>query len=213
MISRWFSVWSICVVVVLMAGVATAYAQATGAPEVEPDKSMASAHESFVKGDMNEASEHIKKAATYLHTQEKKVAKNASAGVKKAADDLDRLSANVKKGAVKSPDDLKKAFATAWHATAEQEQKAGKDATTSITHASSALEGAARWTGSKLDTGAQAAVDAVHTAGQGAKMGANAVGRAIKGHRRGYRRRGQEDRRLTLRGASIPDSRFPASRR
>src|SRR5215467_4450927 len=184
MISRWFSVWSICVVVVLMAGVAAAYAQATGAPEVEPDKSMASAHESFVKGDMNEASEHIKKAA------------------------------------VTSPDDLKKAFAkadhalaTAWHATAEQEQKAGKDATTSITHASSALEGAARWTGSKLDTGAQAAVDAVHTAGQGAKMGANAVGRAIKGHRRGYRRRGQEDRRLTLRGASIPDSRFPASRR
>jgi len=188
MISRWFSVWSICVVVVLMAGVATAYAQATGAPEVEPDKSMASAHESFVKGDMNEASEHIKKAATYLHTQEKKVAKNVSAGVKKAADDLDRLSANVKKGAVKSPDDLKKAFAkadhalaTAWHATAEQEQKAGKDATTSITHASSALEGAARWTGSKLDTGAQAAVDAVHTAGRGAKMGANAVGRAIRG--------------------------------
>src|SRR5215469_3970254 len=163
MISRWFSVWSICVVVVLMAGVATAYAQATGAPEVEPDKSMASAHESFIKGDMNEASEHIKKAA----------------------DDLDRLSANVKKGAVTSPDDLKKAFAkadhalaTAWHATAEQEQKAGKDATTSITHASSALEGAARWTGSKLDTGAQ---DAVHTAGRGAKMGANAVGRAIRG--------------------------------
>src|SRR5262245_50135465 len=106
MISKWSSVWSVCVVV-LMAGVATAYAQATGAPTVEPDKSMASAHESFVKGDMNKASEHIKKAAAYLHTQENKVAKDTSAGVKKAADDLDRLSANVKKGAVTSPDDLR----------------------------------------------------------------------------------------------------------
>src|SRR5262249_19041722 len=113
MISRWSSVWSICVVVMLMAGVATAYAQATGAPAVEPDKSMTSAHESFVKGDMNKASEDIKKAAAYLRSQEKKVAKDASAGVKKAADDLDQLSADVKKGAVKSPDDLKKAFAKA----------------------------------------------------------------------------------------------------
>src|SRR5262245_30844253 len=188
MISRWSSVWSVCVVVVLMVGVATAYAQATGAPTVEPDKSMASAHEAFVKGDLNKASEHIKKAAGYLHAQEKKVAKDASAGVKKAGDDLDRLSADVKKGAVKSPDDLKKAFAkadhalaTAWHATAEQEQKAGKDASRSVTSATSALEGAASWTGSKLDTGAQAAVDAVHTAGRGARMGTDAVGRAIRG--------------------------------
>jgi hypothetical protein len=149
---------------------------------------MTSAHESFVKGDMNKASENIKKAASYLHAQEKKVAKETSAGVKKAADDLDRLSADVKKGTVKSPDELKKAFAkadhalaTAWHATAEQEHKAGKDATGAVTNASSALEGAAKWTGSKLDTGAQAAVDAVHTAGRGARMGADAVGRAIRG--------------------------------
>jgi hypothetical protein len=171
-----------------MASVATAYAQATGAPATEPDKSLTSAHEAFVKGDMNKASEHIKKAAAYLHAQEKKVAKDASGGLKKAADDLDQLSADVKKGTVKSPDELKKAFAkadhalaTAWHATAEQEQKAGKDASSSITNASSALEGAAKWTGSKLDTGAQAAVDAVHKAGRGARMGVDAVGRAIRG--------------------------------
>ena len=124
---------------------------------------------------------------SYLHTQEKKVAKEASAGLKKAADDLDRLSADVKKGAVKSADDLKKAFAkadhalaTAWHATAEQEQKAGKAASTSITHASDALEGAAKWTGAKLDAGAQAAVDATHAARRGARMGADAIGRAIR---------------------------------
>ena len=175
------------VVVMLMAGAATAYAQATDALAVEPDKSMASDNEAFAKGDANKASDQIKKAAAYLHTQEKKVAKEASAGLKKAADDLDRLSSDVKKGAVKSADDLKKAFAkadhalaTAWHATAEQEQKAGKAASTSITHASDALEGAAKWTGAKLDAGAQAAVDATHAARRGARMGADAIGRAIR---------------------------------
>ena len=72
------------------------------------------------------------------------------------------------------------ALATAWHATAEQEQKAGKAASTSITHASDALEGAAKWTGAKLDAGARAAVDATHAARRGARMGADAIGRAIR---------------------------------
>src|SRR5262249_59765008 len=112
------SVWSVSIVVVLLAGVATVYAQATGARAVEPDKSMVSADEAFAKGDMSKASDQIKKAAAYLHTQEKKVAKDASAGLKKAADDLDRLSSDVKKGTVKSNDDLKKAFAKADHALA-----------------------------------------------------------------------------------------------
>jgi hypothetical protein len=189
MIRRRSSVWSVFIVVVmLMAGVATVYAQAAGAPVVEPDKSMTGADEAFGKGDMNKASDQIKKAAAYLHTQETKVAKDASAGLKKAAGDLDRLSADVRTGAVKSADDLKKAFAkadhalaTAWHATAEQEQKAGKAASTSVTNASEALEGAARWTGAKLDAGAQGAVDAVHSARRGARMGADAIGRAIRG--------------------------------
>src|SRR5262245_45786007 len=103
MIRRPSSVWSVSIVVVLMAGVAMVYAQAPGAPAVEPDKSMASADEAFAKGDMNKASDQIKKAAAYLHAQEKKVVKDASAGLKKAADDLDRLSSEVKKGAVSRP--------------------------------------------------------------------------------------------------------------
>jgi hypothetical protein len=188
MIRRGSSVWSVLVVGMLVAGVATAHAQAPAPPTVEPDRSMASANEAFAKGDMNTASEQIKKAAAYLRAQEQKVVKQTAAGLKKAADDLDRLSADVKKGAVKSADDLKTAFAKAdhalakaWHATAEQEQKAGKAASTSITHASEALEGAARWTGAKLDAGAQAAVDAANAAKRGARMGADAVGRAIRG--------------------------------
>jgi len=70
MIRRRSSIWSVSIVVMLMAGVATAYAQATGAPAVEPDKSMAGANEAFAKGDVNKASDQIKKAAAYLHTQE-----------------------------------------------------------------------------------------------------------------------------------------------
>ena len=181
-------VWSMCIAAVLMAGMPTVEAQAPGDFAREPDKSMASAQESFLKGDMNKAAEHIKKASTYVRTQAKKVAKDASKSVKKAADDLDRLGAEVKKGAVKSPDELKKAFAqvdhalaTAWHATAEQEQKSGKDATNALVNAGAGLEGAAKWAGAKLDVGAQAAVDAVNTAGRGARLGVETVGRAFRG--------------------------------
>jgi len=56
-------------VAVLMTAVPTVYAQAPGEFATEPDKDMANAHESFVKGDMNKAAEHIKKAAAYVHKE------------------------------------------------------------------------------------------------------------------------------------------------
>jgi hypothetical protein len=55
--------------------------------------------------------------------------------MKKAGDELEQLGQSVKSGAVKSGDELKKSFAhvdnalaKAWHATAEESMKAGKDA-------------------------------------------------------------------------------------
>ncbi len=186
MISRVSSIWGVCIVAVLIAG--RVYAQAPSEFRGEPDKSMASAHESFLKGDMNKAADHIKKATAYVRTQEKKVAKDASKGVKKAGDALEKLGADVKKGVVKSPDELKKTFAkvdhalaTAWHATAEQEQKANKDATNALQNAGAGLQGAATWTGTQLDKGAQASVDALNKAGRGVKLGADAVGNAFRG--------------------------------
>ncbi|HYB41162.1 MAG TPA: hypothetical protein VEL75_05295 [Candidatus Methylomirabilis sp.] len=123
-----------------------------------------------------------------MHAQEKKVAKSTVAGVKKAGDNLDHLGAEVKKGTVKSSEELKKSFAqtdhalaTAWHATAEEEQKAGKDSTNALVNAGAGLEGAAKWTGTKLDAGAQAAVDAVHTAGRGARLGVETLGSVFRG--------------------------------
>ena len=179
------SAWGVAM---LVASIATVHAQAPAEFAGEPDKSMASAGEALAKGDTSKAAEYIGKAAAYVRAQEQKVAKDASMGLKKAADELDRLGAEVKKGAVKSADALKKTFAktdhalaTAWHATADQEQKAGKDASGALRSAGAGLENAAKWAGTKLDSGAQAAVDALNQAERGARMGAEAVGRTIRG--------------------------------
>ena len=101
----------------------------------EPDKSMAAAHESFLKGDMQKASASIDKAAASVKKESEKVDASAKEGVKQAGDELDKLGQSVKSGAVKSDDELKKTFAhvdnelaKGWHATAEESMKAGNDA-------------------------------------------------------------------------------------
>jgi hypothetical protein len=63
---------------------------------------MAASHESFVKGDTNKSAEQIQKAAAYVKRESNEVAADAKEGVKKAADDLDGLGRDVKKGVVKS---------------------------------------------------------------------------------------------------------------
>jgi len=51
----------------LMAVIPTVYAQTPrGDFTNEPDKTMASAHESFLKGEMNKAAEQINKASAYV---------------------------------------------------------------------------------------------------------------------------------------------------
>ena len=104
-----FSVLSTLIIAVLLAAIPAVYAQtSSGGFTNEPDKTMASAHESFLKGEMNKAAEQITKAAAYVRKQADKVAKDTREGVKKAADDLDKLGQGVKKGTVKSGDELNK---------------------------------------------------------------------------------------------------------
>ena len=153
----------------------------------EPDKSMAAAHESFLKGDMKQASDQIGKASANVKKQADEVAKDAKSGVTKAAGELDKLSQSVKAGTVKSADELNKSFAkadhalaTAWHKTAAETQNAGKDATGALTRAAAGLDGAAKWSGNKLQQGTQASVDAIRKAGQGVQTGAAAVGNWFK---------------------------------
>jgi hypothetical protein len=185
MTTKFSSVWSAFLVAALMAAVPIAYAQAPSDFASEPDKSMASAHESFVKGDMNKASEHIQKAASWVRKEADKVSKDSKQGVMKAADQLSKLSGDVKKGTVKSGDQLKKTFAQvdhslakAWHATAQQTQESGKDATAALKKAGAGVEGAAKWSGNKLQEGTQASVDGLKKAG---KVSTDEVGKFFKG--------------------------------
>jgi hypothetical protein len=196
---RIFSLGSASIIAVLIAVMPTARAQTPGDFAGEPDKSMASAHESFVKGDTNKAADQIHKAAVYVKKEGDKVAKDAKGTVKKAGDDLDRLGREGKKGAVKSGDQLKKTFAqvdhqlaAAWHTTADEAKKAGKDSTNALKQAGAGLEGAAKWSGTQLKEGAQVSVDGVKKAGQGVKLGTEEVGKFFTGIGEGIAEVGQQ---------------------
>lgn len=88
---------------------------------------------------------------------------------------------------MKSGDQLKKTFAQvdhalakAWHTTADQAQKSGKDSTEALKKAGGGLAGAAKWSGTQLKEGTQASVDGLQKAGQGVKLGAEDVGKFFK---------------------------------
>jgi hypothetical protein len=199
MTKRTSPVTTALIVAVMMAATPSVYAQAPGDFTDEPDKSMASAHDSFLKGEMNRAAEHIHNAAVYVHKEGNEVATGAKNDVKKAGDDLDRLGRAVKKGTVKSDDQLKKTFAqvdhalaTAWHTTADAATKSGKDSTNALKKAGAGLEGAAKWSGIQLKEGAQTSVEGVKKVGQGVKLGGEEVGKFFKGIGEGIADVGQQ---------------------
>jgi len=154
----------------------------------EPDKTMAAAHESFVKKDMNKAAEQVHKAAATVKKESESVAAGAKDGMRKAGAELDELGDSVKNGTVKSEAELKKTFAKVdhqiadcWHKTAAESKKSGKDSTADLAKAGTSLENSAKWSGNKLKEGTQSSVDAIKKAGkatgQGIKTGAEEVGK------------------------------------
>ena len=183
-----FSVLSMVIIAVLMVAIPAVSAQTSpGDFTNEPDKTMAKAHESFVKGDINKAVEYIHKAAAYVKKEADKVAKDTKEGVKKAADDLDKLGQGVKKGTVKSSDELKKTFAKvdyelakAWHKTADEAKKSGKDPSNALKDAGAWIEGSAKWSVTQLKEGTRASVEAVKKVGKGAAKGAKAGAEEIE---------------------------------
>ena len=132
--------WIVSAAALLMVAIPAAFAETSSSDfTTEPDKSMAAAHESFLKGDMQKASASIEKAAASVKKESEKVAASAKEGLKKAGDELDKLGRRVKSGAVKSDDELKKTFAhvdnelaKGWHATAQESMNAGKDASSAL---------------------------------------------------------------------------------
>ena len=154
----------------------------------EPDKTMAASHSSFVKGDTAKASQEIRKAATYVRNESREVAGSAKAGVENAAASLDKLGRDVKNGAVKSGDELKQTFArvdhalaVGWHTTAEEAKNSGKDATAALKKAGAALDGAAKWSGTKLKQGAQASLQTLQKAGKKTGEAINAGAEQVEG--------------------------------
>ena len=161
---------------VLMAVLPATFAAASTGGDSE--KSMTSAHESFLKGDMQKASASIGKAADSVKRESGKVTASAKAGVIKAGDDLAAFGKKVKTGAVKSDEEVKKQFARAdnavakaWHATAAESMKAGQDAGAALKKAGESVSDAAKWSGTQLKKGTQASVNAVKTVGSGVKAG------------------------------------------
>ena len=169
---------SIATLVLSLAGATLALAQVN--PDdftEEPDKTMAASHSSFVKGETAKASQQIRKAATFVRNESSEVATSAKADVEQAAASLDKLGRDVKNGTVKSEDELRNTFArvdhalaVGWHKTAEE----GKNSGAALRKAGAALDGAAKWSGTKLKQGTQASLRALQRAGQ-------KTGEAIKG--------------------------------
>jgi hypothetical protein len=171
----------------LITAVPALYAQApAGSFKSEPDKSMASAQESFEKGDKDKAAADIDKASQWVKKQADKVGEGSKAGMKSAGEELDKLGEGVKKGTVKSGDEMKKTFAkvdhamaSCWHKTAEEAKGAGKDSTDALRKAGTALDNSAKWSGQQLSEGTKASVSALKKAGKATGEGAKASAEAM----------------------------------
>jgi hypothetical protein len=177
----------------LVAAIPAAFAgTSAGDLPQEPDKTLAAAHASFLKGDREKAAADIHKAADYVRQEADKVGADSKAALKKSGEDLDKFGDGVKNGTVKSADELKRGFAatdhalaTAWHQTAEATKKSGEDAGEHLRKAGASLDAAAKWSGHELDTGAKESVAAMKKAGKatgaGVKAGAQDVDKWFKG--------------------------------
>jgi hypothetical protein len=176
-----------------MTAVPVLYAQdATPTFKGEPDKSMAAAHEAFLKGEKDKAAKDIHKAARWIEKQSDKVGEGSKADMKSAGEELDKLGEGVKDGSVKSGDEMKKSFAkvdhemaACWHKTAAESKQAGKDSTDDLRKAGNSLENSAKWSGQELSEGTRETVAAVRKAskatGEATKASAEQVDKWFKG--------------------------------
>ena len=179
-------VFSLAAAAIALAPSSMKAATTTAPAKTEPAKSMEAAKTSFVAKDLSKASHKIKDAAKWVKKESCKVEAGSKAAVLKAGDDLDKLADGVKSGAVKSGQEINKAFAKTncalaqgWKTTAEKTQQAGKDARAALTKSADYLVDAAKWSGTKLDQGTRATITAIKSAATKtadvAKAGTNEV--------------------------------------
>jgi hypothetical protein len=131
----------------------------------EPDKTMAVAREYFLKGDRSKATAEIRKVALFLKKDSVEVVTECKTSLEDAARELEKLGEDVKKGVAKSDAELSTVFArtdyalaTSWNSTAAQSGKTDREE--ALKRAGSALLGAAKWSASKLQGGADSPLKA-----------------------------------------------------
>lgn len=130
------------------------------AEAVKPDDSLKKAKESFLKKDYKTASVDIKKASEAIKLQANGASANAKEGLTASVNELDKLAADMEKGAVTSVKAVNDAFARADHAIARNHyvkavefstKKNTKAAGMELKSASDALENGLTWTGMKIE--------------------------------------------------------------
>jgi len=111
MTKKSFSISSMLIILALIATILTVFAQTSpGGFTNEPDKSMAKAHESFVKGEMNKAAEFIAKAATYVKKEADEVAKDTKEGAQASVEAVKKVGKEAAKDVKAGAEEFDKLF-------------------------------------------------------------------------------------------------------
>ena len=159
----------------------------------EPGAQFHQAHETFLKKDFKAAAAHIRKGVGFMKLEAARAAGDGKKALTTSIDALEKLASDVEKGAVKSTNDLSKAFSRAHHALAVHHHLKASEAwakkeTSKTGHAlkaaASHLEKALAWSGHKIEAAVVKVMEIGHDVGekliQGARWTADEVGKALK---------------------------------
>ncbi|MEZ6062135.1 MAG: hypothetical protein R3C19_17485 [Planctomycetaceae bacterium] len=136
----------------------------------EPSDHMKRAHENFLKKDFKAAAHDLWLAGGFLHAAASNAVGDARTALTASAREIDQLAKDVEAGGVKSVTTLENAFARAEHALAHHHHTMAKTAIRNqrgrtgghyLRSATNHVENAARWTGHKLEAGAEATANGV----------------------------------------------------
>ncbi|HUK41332.1 MAG TPA: hypothetical protein VLX11_09820 [Candidatus Acidoferrales bacterium] len=145
--------------------------QTSAAQANSSEENFQKAHESFMKKDTQAAAVEILKGAAFLKVEASHASGQAKQALNASVQELERLAQAVEQGTVTSGQDLRRAFARADRALAEEHfqeaveswskkevHKTGQD----LTAAADDVRQAFSWTGQKLNSTTEAAINDAH---------------------------------------------------
>ena len=158
----------------------------------EPQQHFQTAHESFVKKDLQRAAEEIRKAAAFVKVEAGRAADDGKQSLLTSVRDLDKLADEVERGSISSVKQLDEAFGRVDHALAVHHhrmakvfegQKAAQKAGYELKAAALYVEQGLAWAGQKADASGAAAVhDAQALAGKLIAEGGSVLDRFGQGY-------------------------------